>query len=213
MNTDELIERLAASAAPVRQDTLPGAATVAMAVGGAATLLMFASVFDLRPDLGRALAQPVIAAKTLLPLALGVLVLPLALTAARPAAPRWRAARLVWAVPAVAALLFLWALALPPDVGRQMAFTGKSLSTCLPAVVGLSLPMTAALIVALRNWASVRPAATGALAGLVGGGFAAAVYSLYCTEDTPLFYAVWYSLGILISGAIGAAAGARALRW
>jgi hypothetical protein len=213
MKTDDLIDRLAAEAGPVRAGEQLRHTGLALAAGVAATALIFAVVFGPRSDLWSALAQPVVLAKTLLPLGLGLLALPLALTAARPAAQPGFAARAVWVVPALAALLFLWAMVVPPDKGRQMAFVGKSLSYCLPAIVVLSLPMTAALLAALRRWAPVRPQVCGALAGLAAGGIAAAVYSFFCTEDTPLFYAVWYSVGILLAAGIGAIAGGRLLRW
>ena len=45
------------------------------------------------------------------------------------------------------------------------------------------------------------------------GGLATAVYAFHCTEDSPLFYAVWYVLAILAVTAVGALVGARALRW
>ncbi len=39
------------------------------------------------------------------------------------------------------------------------------------------------------------------------------VYSIHCTEDSPLFYAVWYMLAILGASALGALLGSRLLRW
>jgi hypothetical protein len=47
----------------------------------------------------------------------------------------------------------------------------------------------------------------------VAAGFATSVYSLVCTEDSPLFYVTWYGLGILLVAGLGAALGARLLRW
>jgi hypothetical protein len=213
MTIDTLIARLAAEAGPVRPHRVTAAMAVALAIGLSVAALLFALTFGPRNDLAAALVLPLVAAKTLLPLALGLMALALARTAVHPAARPGPAARAIWLVPGLALAMFLWALALPPDVGRQMAFTGKSLAYCLPAIVGLSLPVTAALLLALRRGAPVRPAWAGALAGLASGGLAATIYSLYCTEDTPLFYAVWYSVGIGIAAALGALAGSRALRW
>ncbi len=36
----------------------------------------------------------------------------------------------------------------------------------------------------------------GAVAGLAAGGLGAALYALHCTDDSPLFVLVWYSIGI-----------------
>jgi hypothetical protein len=49
--------------------------------------------------------------------------------------------------------------------------------------------------------------------GLAAGGLAAAIYALFCDQDSPLFVATWYVLGVLIVTAIGAAIGSRLLRW
>ena len=38
-------------------------------------------------------------------------------------------------------------------------------------------------------------------------------YALACTEASPAFVAVWYTLGIIVTGAVGALLGPRVLRW
>ena len=38
-------------------------------------------------------------------------------------------------------------------------------------------------------------------------------YALSCTELSPAFVAIWYSLGIGLAGALGAALGPWTLRW
>ena len=77
----------------------------------------------------------------------------------------------------------------------------------------MALPLLAGTLWALRGGASTRPALTGAVAGLLSGGAAAVVYSMHCTEDSPLFYAVWYVLAILAVTVAGALLGSRVLRW
>ena len=66
---------------------------------------------------------------------------------------------------------------------------GQSNGQCLVFISLMSLPLLAGTLWALRRGASTRPALSGALAGLLSGGAAAVVYSLHCTEDSPLFYA------------------------
>jgi hypothetical protein len=75
------------------------------------------------------------------------------------------------------------------------------------------LPPVAALFLALRAGAPTRPAAAGAIAGLLGGGLAATLYAINCTDDSPLFVAVWYSLAIAAVSLIAAMAGRSMLRW
>ena len=81
---------------------------------------------------------------------------------------------------------------------------GQSNGQCVAFISLMSLPLLAASLWALRRGASTRPALSGALAGLLSGGAAAAVYAVHCTEDSPLFYAFWYVLAILGATALGA---------
>ena len=93
------------------------------------------------------------------------------------------------------------------------ALMGQSNRQCLVSIGLMSVPLLAATLWALRRGASTRPALSGALAGLLSGATAAAVYAVHCTEDSPLFYAVWYVLAILVATAIGAVLGRSLLRW
>jgi hypothetical protein len=77
----------------------------------------------------------------------------------------------------------------------------------------LSLAPLAALLWALRRGAPLNPLRAGAIAGLIAGGIGAAWYASHCPDDSPLFVAVWYTIGISIATAIGAALGSRLLRW
>ncbi|WP_375691094.1 NrsF family protein [Pseudooceanicola sp. LIPI14-2-Ac024] len=213
MKTEDLIAQLAADPAPAPASTLERRVMVGLAGGLLVTAAAFFWVLGPRPDLVQYLAQPVILAKTVLPLVLGLLALVLALRAARPAvAPGW-AGRAIWAVPIAAAALWLWAFAVTPPEARMAGFLGHSIRVCLPAVVLLSLPISAGLITALSKGAPTRPRLGGALAGLAAGGIACAIYSTFCVEDTPMFYAAWYSLGICLAAGTGALAGPRFLRW
>jgi hypothetical protein len=210
MRTEDLIERLAAEPVAPHPD---GRGWLALATGVAVAVGVFVLVYGPRPDLARATGDPVVAAKTLLPLALAGLAFVLARRAARPGAAPGAAGRSVLAVPALAALLLAGAFVLTPAGERLTAFIGHSIHVCLPSIALLSAPILAGLLTVLRHGAPEHPARAGALAGLAAAGLATALYSLFCTEDSPLFYAVWYSFGIGIVALAGAAAGARVLRW
>jgi hypothetical protein len=61
-----------------------------------------------------------------------------------------------------------------------------------------------------------KPAARiGALAMAAGAPFAlvAMIYSVACNETSAPFLAIWYTLGMVLVAALGAAAGSRLLRW
>lgn len=64
-----------------------------------------------------------------------------------------------------------------------------------------------------RRGAPARPTLAGFLAGLAAAGIGASVYAVHCTDDSPLFVALWYTLGIAMVAAVGAALGRIVLRW
>jgi hypothetical protein len=88
-----------------------------------------------------------------------------------------------------------------------------SMATCLTMIPLVGLPILGASILALRRGASTDPGRSGAVAGLLSGAVAAALYAFYCTEDSPMFWALWYSAGIALVTFAGALAGRRFLRW
>ncbi|MGR3323187.1 MAG: NrsF family protein [Pseudooceanicola sp.] len=213
MKTDDLITMLAQDAAPPPAASIERRAGLGLVLGLGVAIALFFATLGPRPLLAEVMRDPVILAKTLLPLALAALALPLGLRAVRPARPLGRTGRVIWAVPAVAAALFVWAYLATPPEWRMTLFIGHSIPVCLPAITILSLPILAGLLAGLRRGAPLSPGRAGALAGLAAAGLATTVYSTFCTEDSPLFYAVWYSLAIGIATGIGALAGRRFLRW
>jgi hypothetical protein len=88
-----------------------------------------------------------------------------------------------------------------------------SVPACVLAIVLLSLPAFAVLVVVLRNGVPTHPPAAGAAAGLLAGILAGAAYALICKNDGALFVAVWYSLAIAFSTGLGTLAGRRLLAW
>ncbi len=209
MKTDDLISALAqdseseAHSARVLAYALPPALLVSAG-------LMWAYL-GLRGDLGNALT-------TFPPLWRHVLTLGLFGVAAamgwRLLRPEGRAPLLTLLVPALAAVAVLvWGIRSTPQEGWQMALQGKTQMVCLIWVPLLSVAPVAAFLLAFRQGAPDRPALSGALAGLAGGGLGAAVYALHCIEDNPMFFVTWY--GVAIAGVTLAASviGARILRW
>ena len=84
------------------------------------------------------------------------------------------------------------------------------LSFLIPAL-GLG-PLLAGLW-GLRSSAPERPAMTGAVMGLAAAGVSGTLYALHCTDDSPLFVAIWYGIAAAFLSLLGAALGARMLRW
>ncbi len=128
-------------------------------------------------------------------------------------------ARTQWPLRAVltvfATMLALGALTLvisAPDQ-RMAALLGETWLTCPRNVVVLSLPALAGALWAVRGLAPTQLRAAGFNAGLMAGALGAMGYALVCPEVSATFVAVWYSLGILLTGLLGAFLGPRLLRW
>ena len=210
MKTDTLIRALAADA-QVRRPGRPLAMTLPLAL-----LVIVAGLWlslGLREDLLASLTVPHSALRFVLTGALGLIGLRIALVLAR---PEGRAHVRFWpllALALAAAGALVWALVVTPPEARQMAVVGKTMVTCLVTIPLLSILPVAAILAALRNGATTAPALAGLAAGLAGGGLAAMVYALHCTEDSPLFYVTWYGLAIAGVTAAATLIGARWLRW
>lgn len=208
-STDDLIRRLSASPPPAPLSAQ--AALLPILAGLALSLGLFLSLAGPRADLAQAVARPEVAAKILLPLALAVAALGVAWRSARPA-QALRPALLALPV-AVALGLFMLHLVQTPPGRIASDILGHSAAACLLAITALSVPAIVAGLAVFRRGAALRPAVTGGLIGLAASGGAAAGYALYCTEDSPLFFTVWYGLAIVICTGLGALAGRRLLRW
>ena len=90
---------------------------------------------------------------------------------------------------------------------------GHSWWDCPWFVLTISLPALAALLWAMRGLAPTHTRAAGFAAGLLAGAIGAGAYALACTEMAVSFVAAWYTLGMLLTGALGAFLGPRVLKW
>jgi hypothetical protein len=84
---------------------------------------------------------------------------------------------------------------------------------CLANILLLSVIPFVAVLFALREGAPSSPSLAGAAAGLLAGALAATAYVMHCTEDSPLFVAVWYTLAIGLLTLVGLPFGRYMLRW
>ncbi|NNU81804.1 DUF1109 domain-containing protein [Halovulum dunhuangense] len=210
MKTDDLIAALAA-------DTLqrPGAGRRLLRAAppaAALSVLALLAFWGPRPDLAAALMS-VAVLKHLLPLALAALAATLALWLSRPETRPGGRATLLLVYGGALVAGFGVALARGGAPGVDAALANPTLVTCLYSIPLLALPMLAATLWALSSGAPQRPALSGALAGLVSGGVAAAIYAIYCDQDAALFVLPAYGTGILVMTALGSVIGARVLRW
>jgi hypothetical protein len=211
LKTDELIaalardRKLAASPARLMVRTLPVAALTAFAL-----LLL---TLGLRPDLSEALTVPRFQFKLVVTLCLAIPALGLLPRMATPLPKTgvWKHA--LWLAPLVLFAGVLLELHALPGEHWVSAAVGHNAWWCLGSVPLLAAAPLAASLYCLRRSAPAEPVRAGAVAGLVSGGIAATIYALHCNDDSPLFVALWYTLGILLVTGVGAGLAARFARW
>ncbi len=211
MKTDTLIDMLARDAGPAPRAVVARRLSPAAAAGVLASTLAAIGFFGLVPAALFATAVPwtKMAYAGSLAIAAGWLTARLS----RPGAPTDRPQRALVAVVVTMAVVGAGSLISQPQGARAEALLGHSWATCPWSVLTLSLPALAAALWAVRGLAPTRPRAAGWAAGLLAGSLGAFGYSLSCPEASPAFVAVWYSLGVVLTGAVGAALGPRVLRW
>lgn len=209
MKTDELIVALAAQ--PPQPALIVGRLALRVVVSLIVICSVFLAVFGLRPAVLEAMANPLVLVKTALPALIFVLALRAALTLARPE-NNASLKQLILPLGAAAVLLLIGAVTQPFAIwfADVSAF---SVIECFGSITLLSIVPLGVFISALRKGASTEPRLSGAMAGLVASAGAATGYSLFCTQDNPIFYVIWYGLAIALATLIGAALGGKFLRW
>jgi hypothetical protein len=211
VKTDELISALTNDAAvrwPFGQ-----ALAIAALTGTAAVALVFFSLIGFRPDIVTAVETLRFLFKLSVTLMLAVTALGLAGRIARPGADSgvWRWMWLL--VPALLLVALALEMAAMPQSTWMPRLIGRNWLHCLTLIPLLAAAPLACLLLALRQGAPTRPGLAGALAGLAASAIAAMFYATNCTDDSPLFVAVWYPLATGIVALIGYAIGSRLLRW
>lgn len=213
METDRLIEGLAADLRPVSPGVVSRRIALTALVGGAVALVVVLAWLGLRQDLAAAVTGPMFWMKAGYAAVLGVAGFWCAERLARPAgSPRRAAALGLLALMVMGGLGAATLMATEPSE-RAAVWLGHSWRRCPVNILALSLPTLAAALWAMRRLAPTRLRLAGAAAGLFAGGVGATVYGLHCTETSPMFLATWYSLGMALSAGLGALVGSWALRW
>jgi hypothetical protein len=212
VRTSELIAALAADPVPepIRLDRR---VTAALALGLIGSLALYALFLGPRPDAAASLGTMRFDLKFVDSFALALPSFLLMLRLARPDAdPRPLALWLVAPFILLAAGV-LGELMVVPQSEWLSRLVGQNSMFCMRTIPLLAAPLLAALIVAMRAGAPLRPGLTGAIAGAASAGFAALLYASHCPDDSPLFVATWYPLATLICAGVGALAGRRFLAW
>ena len=211
-STETLIDGLADGMVAVRAKHLELRLGLALAGGALVVLLLVVGVIGLRPDLVAALSVGKFWVKIVYTGALAAIALAGARHLARPEVSSIRL--LYFAVPvALLAVMAIAELSAATTAQRHALVFGDTWRACPLLIAAMSAPLLVVLLRLFTGFAPQRPRLTGAVIGLAAGATSATLYSLHCPEMAMTFLLLWYSAGIAIAAAAGAAIGPRVLRW
>jgi hypothetical protein len=212
MDTDQLIRTLAADNAH-RARPVGFMLMLGLLAAAPVSLLIFFAELGVRPDVMTAMHNPFFDLKFAVTTALAISAIAVSLHLSRPEASL---RGFGWWLLVPAGLLaagISGEMMMPQRVPMMARLVGSNSRVCLTAVPAMGLPLLAGALIGLRHGAPSRPAVAGAIAGLVSAGLAATIYASHCSDDSPLFVAIWYTLAAALMAAIGALAGSRMLRF
>ena len=212
MKTDDLIETLVEdrSNAPMA----PRLAILWAVIAGAViAAILFMAVLGYRPDIDSAAQTYRFLFKFVFTLTLAASAIFLVLRVFRPEAVLGRSLWLIGLAPAMLVVAAIAELVVMPSSTWMPRLIGTNMRFCLSMIPLLSVAPLLAIFAALRQTAPADPGLAGALAGLGASAIAASLYAAHCTDDSPLFVIVWYSIAIGLVTLIGFLAGRRWLRW
>jgi hypothetical protein len=213
MRTDDLIGALAADVPPTPRSAVARRLALGLFGGGVIAFAALLASLGLRPDLAQALGGYPFWMKWAFTIAMVFAGFGLAIRLAR---PDGRVGWLAWAAVAPVGVLLVPALlelARTPVDSRLALLLGSSAALCPWRILALAVPVYLGLLWAFRRLAPTRLVQAGFGAGLAAGAASATIYALYCQESAATFVVVWYTLGIVGAGMIGAMTGPRLLRW
>jgi len=112
-------------------------------------------------------------------------------------------------VPAVVGWLAIMGWGCLADFARfgSAALTLTTSYPCLYFIIGLGVPMTAAIVFLTRHAALLRPTPVAALGGLSAAAFASLGLSLVHELNAAVMVLVWHGLAVLVVAVIGAMTG------
>jgi hypothetical protein len=213
MRTDDLIKAISADAGTI-EPPIEWTVAVAVAIGTFLSSACFLWFLGPRPDFSQVIAGSVrFVLKFVVTLSLGVPAFFILRGLSR---PDFIVGRRLWLLGFAPAILFVGSLfemsSLPPNEWHSRMI-GHNSSLCMTMIPLLSLAPFTAVFYALKAGAPANPTAAGAVGGLLSAAIAATLYATRCTDDSPLFVALWYPFGIVLMTLLGALFGRWLLRW
>ena len=212
MRTDDLIAQLSDGLVPVKNGAVARLLLIALATGLAASTVVMLVVLGPRHNFAADMTSFGMWMKLVYTFALAAFGFWLVERAGRPGADMLRPAAML-ALPVMAIALLAGVQMAAPGADMHHLVMGFSARVCAFNILMVAAPSLAAVFWALRQLAPTRLGLAGAGAGLFAGALGAFVYAFHCPEVSAPFVAVWYTLGIALTTAIGAFMGRWALRW
>jgi hypothetical protein len=213
MTTNDLIARLTGELKPVSRTAVLERVGTGLGISLVASAVLMVLWLGMRPDLAEASTTMMFWTKFTYTLILAV-------------AGGWAVKRIAHPLGSIRVNLGLMAativvmivlafaqLAMTPPEEHMAMLKGRTITVCTFNIVMLSLPLLIGAFWVLRGLAPTRLTLAGTAAGLAAGSIASLVYSFHCDESAMPFIAVWYTLGVLVAGLIGAITGRFILRW
>jgi hypothetical protein len=211
MKTDEFIAFLAKGSAVEPTPALRNKLFWAFSMAGMLSLTLAFTIIGTQP--AEAFLTPTPWMKFAYTVSLAVAATFLTIRLARPVANR-RAPSVCLGLVLLAMLAYgAYYLAITPEEAKGQTLFGQTSLLCPWLVLLVSLPGLFVLQIALRAFGPVQLSQAGFACGLLAGAIGATAYALACPEDSPTFVAVWYTLGIVLTSAVGAISGRWLLRW
>src|SRR5262249_11709638 len=183
--TDDLIRTLAADN-DWRATATGAALLIALLAAAPISLAIFLMALGVRPDFTSATHNPFFDLKFAVTLALAISAIIVVLPLSRPGTALGGRAWLLLVPVALLVTGIAFDLAMPQTTNWSDRMVGSNSRVCLAAIPAMALPLLVAALIGLRQGAATRPAVSGAVAGLMGGGVAATGYGAHCTGDRPL---------------------------
>lgn len=213
MQTEDLIQSLAASPAPVAAGAVTRRVLIGLGLGAATSVALMIAWLGVRPDLHDAMATGMFWVKFAYTLLTGLLLTAALTRLARPGARVGPFAVAIAAPLAVMVAMAAMRMAnAAPDL-RTSLLMGDSADVCPWRIFIIGLPVLAGAVWAVRGLAPTRLTLAGLVAGGCAGAFGAAIYGFHCNETASPFVVIWYTLGMAAVATLGALAGSRSLRW
>jgi hypothetical protein len=190
IDTDELIDRLAAGAAPVKRLRPPLVRTAAWLLFAAATIAALALLLGVRPDWDVRIRQPVFQLGMLASMATGALAALAAFLVSLP-----DRSRLWLLLPAPAACVWIATIGLGCLTAwvplNGVALAPHEVLQCVATLLLSSLPLSALMFWMLRHAAALRPSGAVLAAGLAAGALTATTMSVVHRFDASVLILAW----------------------